>query len=186
MQALWLARKHGILVRESLVTAAGHFQRTQLADGSWNFSESVKDRFFASSTCAGLIALAMEKAILDGEPRPFIPSEKTADVDKAFAFLGKCIGENGQQASHEDKDMLAGQLFMADAWGDIYFLWAIARLASIYDRETIDGRNWYNWGYKILLAAQNAEDGSWNDRHGPLADTCFALLFLKKSNFTTL
>ena len=57
----------------------------------------------------------MEKAILDGEPRPFIPSEKTADVDKAFAFLGKCIGENGQQASHEDKDMLAGQLFMADA-----------------------------------------------------------------------
>ena len=184
IQALWAARKLGIPMQAPLVAAAGHFQRTQLGNGSWAFSEAVKDRFFATSTCAGLIALAMEKAILDKGDRPFVPGEKSADPVRAFAFLGRSIGEAGEKATHEDKETVAGSLFMADSWGDIYFLWAVERVATIYGRETIEGKDWYEWGYKVLLAAQNKEDGSWSDRHGLLADTCFAVLFLKKSNFS--
>jgi hypothetical protein len=184
IQSLWMARKHGIPVRETLVAAGGHFQRTQLQNGSWAFSAAVNDRFFASSTCTGLIALAMEKAVLDKDVRPFIPGERIADLTKAFAFVAKSIGPDGEKAMHEEKDTVAGKLFMADSWGDVYFLWAIERLGMIYDKEKIDGKDWYEWGYKELLKAQNPDDGNWEDRHGPIVDTCFALMFLKKSNFT--
>ena len=55
----------------------------------------------------------------------------------------------------------------------------------IYDREKLDGKEWYDWGYKILMKSQNREDGSWSsDLNGPLVDTCFAVLFLKKSNLS--
>jgi hypothetical protein len=50
------------------------------------------------------------------------------------------------------------------------------------------GKDWYAWGAEILVASQNA-DGSWQgefesteDGHAYGADTCFALLFLRRSN----
>jgi hypothetical protein len=74
-----------------------------------------------------------------------------------------------------------GTLIQADAWGDCYFLWCMERVAVIYGKNTIGSEDWYSWGVDILLANQN-KDGSWSDRHGDVADTCFALLFLTRAN----
>lgn len=74
-----------------------------------------------------------------------------------------------------------GDIIRADAWGDCYFLWCLERVAMIYDKKTIDGEDWYSWGVDILLGCQK-QDGSWVDRHGDIADTCFALLFLTRAN----
>ena len=50
--------------------------------------------------------------------------------------------------------------------------------------ETIGKKDWYAWGAELLLTNQN-QDGSWRGEYADSgADTCFALLFLKKANFT--
>jgi hypothetical protein len=61
-----------------------------------------------------------------------------------------------------------------------FFLWSLERIAVVLGLEMIDGKDWYSWGAEILLANQMA-DGAWRGEYGDCgADTCFALLFLKK------
>jgi hypothetical protein len=81
-----------------------------------------------------------------------------------------------------DNDNLAkGIFFEADAWGDLYFLWSVERVAVIYGLEKFQGKDWYNWGKEIILKNQKP-DGSWKERFPGVPDTCFALLFLRRAN----
>jgi hypothetical protein len=77
--------------------------------------------------------------------------------------------------------LLKGTYFNADAWGDLYFLWSVERVAVVFDLKVIGGKEWYDWGTDIILANQ-LRDGSWRDRFPGVPDTCFALLFLKRVN----
>jgi hypothetical protein len=77
--------------------------------------------------------------------------------------------------------LLKGTYFSADAWGDLYFLWSVERVAVVFDLKTIGGTDWYKWGSDIILKHQQP-DGSWRDRFPGVCDTCFALLFLKRAN----
>jgi hypothetical protein len=66
------------------------------------------------------------------------------------------------------------------------FLWSLDKMASAYDLRTLGDLDWYRWGAEIVLANQ-ALDGSWFGGEGEvtrMADTCFALLFLCRSNVT--
>jgi hypothetical protein len=74
-----------------------------------------------------------------------------------------------------------GKIIGANAWGDLYFLWSLERVAVVYDLATIGGKDWYGWGAEILIAAQQ-QDGSWKDAFPGMVDTSFALLFLKQVN----
>jgi hypothetical protein len=47
--------------------------------------------------------------------------------------------------------------------------------------KTIGDKDWYGWGSKLILDTQRP-DGSWEDRHGDVPDTCFAMLFLCRTN----
>jgi hypothetical protein len=72
--------------------------------------------------------------------------------------------------------------FAAQSGRLFYFLWSVERLAMCLGLQTINKKDWYSWGANILLASQ-ANDGQWRgqfSRGG--ADTCFALLFLARSN----
>lgn len=69
----------------------------------------------------------------------------------------------------------------ADAGGDLYFLWSLERMAVVYDLRTIGKTDWYAWGANQILGVQHV-NGSWTSGHGALADTCFALLFLRRAN----
>lgn len=64
-----------------------------------------------------------------------------------------------------------------------YYLYGLERACEIAGVTHIDEHDWYFDGAMLLLSQQNP-DGSWGD----LADTCFALLFLKKATLpgTTL
>ena len=70
---------------------------------------------------------------------------------------------------------------MADAHGDYYFLWSLERVAVIYDLKDIGGKDWYGWGSEVILQNQRV-DGAWQETHGDINDTCFALLFLTRAN----
>src|SRR5262249_53904487 len=77
-----------------------------------------------------------------------------------------------------------GKTIHANAWGDLYFLWSLERVAVVYNLPTIGGKDWYSWGADILLRSQ-AGNGSWDDSFAGPVDTCFALLFLKRANVAT-
>jgi hypothetical protein len=65
-----------------------------------------------------------------------------------------------------------------------YFLWSVERVGVLLNLKTIGGKDWYRWGVDLLLPAQ-LPDGSWVGRGSggsPVIDTCFALLFLKRSD----
>ncbi len=64
-----------------------------------------------------------------------------------------------------------------------YFLWSLERVAVALDLDTLGGKDWYGWGSEIVVANQ-AADGSWHGEYPATADTCFALLFLKRANLT--
>jgi hypothetical protein len=68
---------------------------------------------------------------------------------------------------------------------NLYFLWSVERVAMLYDLKTIGGKDWYGWGAQILVHNQQAS-GAWPTAHyhgnNPPLNTCFALLFLKRSN----
>ena len=64
-----------------------------------------------------------------------------------------------------------------------YFLWSLERVCMAMGLETLNGKDWYEWGSEILIVNQKptgAWEGEYTQYH---ADTCFALLFLKRANF---
>ena len=63
-----------------------------------------------------------------------------------------------------------------------YFLWSVERVAVAYGLDKIGNKDWYKYGADLLLVNQEA-DGSWQGSYGSYgADTCFALLFLRKAD----
>ena len=68
---------------------------------------------------------------------------------------------------------------------NLYFLWSVERVAMLYDLKTIGGKDWYGWGAQILVHNQNGQ-GAWATSgyigQSPPLNTCFALLFLRRSN----
>jgi hypothetical protein len=185
MLALWGARNNKLAVRPCLLKAAEYFHKTQQADGHWVYSNVEPGCLWTCSTCAGLIALAIEKALREdsefvGRTAAPSPAPGRADADRAFAYLGRSIGrKKGDPGGGVPQ--YKGTLFAADAWGDLYFLWSVDRVGMIYQMDEIAGKDWYEWGYPIVKDAQQA-DGSWKDRFDPVIDTCFALLFLRRAN----
>ena len=81
----------------------------------------------------------------------------------------------------KDRRVGRGTILGFEAWGDLYYLWSLERVAVTYNLRTIGGKDWYAWGTPIILANQQA-DGSWSDRFPGVPDTCFALLFLNRVN----
>jgi hypothetical protein len=63
-----------------------------------------------------------------------------------------------------------------------YFLFSVERAAILYDIEKIGNTDWYAWGARELVGKQSPH-GAWHGQYDAWnADTCFALLFLKRAN----
>lgn len=197
MLAVWGSRTYGVPVRAPLLVLSAYFHANQFPDGHWIYPAN---SLTGTSTCAGLISLALERVLLndkefrpDGdEPRPQAGqgATKRADVHRAFTFLAQTAVGRKRDDPGGAPDY-GGGWFNADAWGDLYFLWTLERVGVIYSTDKIDGKDWFDWGYPIILENQQP-DGSWAEANwarggvipadARLIDTSFALLFLKRSN----
>ena len=64
----------------------------------------------------------------------------------------------------------------------LYWLYAVERVGILLGTEFLGRHEWYPEGAKFLLESQGA-DGSWKGQSigGAVADTCFALLFLRRA-----
>jgi hypothetical protein len=177
--ALWAARRHDLPVDDALLATYQRFAKTQYEDGGWGYDNRGTT---SSMTCVGLLGLAMGQALapdlVDPDPKK---AKENADksfrkdpvVQKAFQRLAKYIGDPSD----------AKQEIMTD---DVYFLWSLERVAMLHDVETIGGKDWYGWGLMQILPHQHPL-GAWASAVGDGGinahiKTCFALLFLKRSN----
>ncbi|HZY88499.1 MAG TPA: hypothetical protein VFE78_26995 [Gemmataceae bacterium] len=176
--ALWAARRHGVPVGASLRLAVERFERSQNADGSWCY------RFYLGGgppeprsramTTVGALALAIGHA-LDG------PAAPRPQLTLGLAAVAREVGRP------------TGQWKRRVPMTDVYYLWSLERTGVLFDLPEIADRDWYRWGAEGLVTNQT-ERGDWGKwapgppnaypTYGPVANTSFALLFLKRSHLS--
>jgi HEAT repeat protein len=194
--ALWVGRRHGLPVDKAVGLVNLRFRNSVNPDGGWGYIPSfgiprVNDSQ-ATMTCAGLLGLTVAygvatemveekaEAAKDKESKPRSVQDPSKDpvLTRAIAVLATAVGhptaklkELGRPA---DIPRIGNRSY--------YFLWSLERACLALDLDTIGGKDWYEWGSELILANQ-AQDGSWQADHARYrADTCFALLFLKRAN----
>ena len=195
---LWIARRKGIPVETALQRIDLRFRTRQRLDGGWNYNTELGndplqyDGSSAAMYCAGLLGLALAHGSAlearlridrgDGAGTPARGAApdigKDPVVRKGLLALGEILalpalppgGYGGPPRPFWD----GGRVY--------YFLFSLERVAVAYSLETIGNRDWYAWGADILLRRQKP-DGSWAAEFADSrADTCFALLFLRRAN----
>jgi hypothetical protein len=199
--ALWVGRREGMPVEAALGRVAKRFRGTVNANHTWSYMSGPNGPVNpagnvseASMTCAGLLGLAIsygvaselaEEKVKPSEPekdKPAKPKEvSVADIGKdplvtnGLRALSTAVGQPVGKPNAANLPKIGGRSY--------YFLWSLERVCMALDIDTVGGKEWYEWGAEILLANQ-LNDGSWAGDHAQIkADTCFALLFLKRANF---
>lgn len=196
--ALWVARRRGMPVEGVLRLVAKHFRDVQNADGGWSYLDPLGGQGPLPSemggTCAALLGLtlghASNRAVLrtpgvagDRGSRATGSVSRDPAIVLGLQYLGSLIGPP-----------LDKKIVPSSTPHHYYaMLWSLERVAVVYGLPTIGHKDWYSWGAQMILASQE-QDGSWDrtrtreDPGGkgepsmPIPDTCFALLFLRRSN----
>jgi hypothetical protein len=136
-------------------------EKMQLPDGGWSYSgpDSPSNH---SMTAAGAASWILCRQSLEeaGAPANLADSTRLRD---ALRWL---------ERPNEASTMISPV--------DYYLLYSIERLCMIARIDKLGSRDWYAEGAASLLRAQ-APEGSWPGSYGAVADTCMALLFLRKA-----
>lgn len=182
--ALWVSRRHGIPINFAFSRILLRFRGTQSQDGGWAYSGNGGSQpSSATMTGAGLLCLGLASGFFveignELKPTDRIDISKDVFLGRGLFALGSCIGApagKGREGLIPRLGEQGGQSY--------YFLWSLERAATGLGLESIGRKNWYSWGAEILLVNQ-LPNGSWKgDYANYYADTCFAILFLTKSNF---
>jgi hypothetical protein len=186
--ALWAGRRYGVPTQAALVKIDKRHRLSQNGDGSWSYSPIIMAQKTpqmgigtASMTCAGLLGVicgqgAVGKVAKDG--KVLIDVSKDRSVLGALQALCTAVGD---PVGWDGKGDPPGAIPAASEKA-YYYLWSLERVCVLLGLETLGKKDWYNWGAEILLKNQKL-DGTWAGEYGGCgADTCFALLFLKKAN----
>ena len=191
---LWVGRRYGVPTQDALVKSGQYFRATQRAEGTWTYTPPTPGMAMMQGmgpsptmTCAGILGLVFGH----GSVRELRAGKNTkaskrnvgddkhlkAGLTALAAAIGTPVGWDGTERRPGAIAPMSGKGY--------YYLWSVERVGVALELETIGKKNWYEWGAELLLANQ-AADGSWQggDFSASGADTCFALLFLKKANFT--
>ncbi len=195
--ALWVGRRYGVPTQAALLRVDRYFRSNQADDGGWGYGPRLGPQMprgpfqpppppgavsmdpTPTMTCAGLLGLVCgHGASLDNKKARNVKVDVSKDARlkaglKALsAAVGKPVGWDGNGDKPAAIPEASGKAY--------YFFWSLERIAVILGLETIDRKDWYNWGAEILLGNQRP-GGLWIGEYGDCgADTCFALLFLKK------
>jgi hypothetical protein len=189
---LWVGRRYGIPVRDALLEVDRRFRGSQGPDGTWGYVVMPAGTpamgvmgASASMTCAGVLALACGHGVAADVARSRDPGVGPRDLSKdnqlklALQALGTAVGAPLSERRFSGVVSLPSGRAGGRAY---YFLWSLERVAVALKLETIGKKDWYAWGAEVLLNSQ-AADGSWQGEYGAYgADTCFALLFLRRAN----
>jgi prenyltransferase beta subunit len=188
IMALWIGRRYGVPTDPVLWKTAEVLRRSQNQDGGWGYLPAQNVGSTYSMTAAGLMGIstgygALRETLLsttgkggDISAKPAAPPDPAKDpvILRGNLYLATVL--------RTPFDALTQQGF-----GSVpYTLWAIERVAMVYDWQTLGGVNWHAWGAAYFFRTQ-AANGAWDDnnRCGPIPCTAFGILFLKRSNLAT-
>jgi hypothetical protein len=176
MLAVWAARKHEVPVERPLTLLANRYRTSQGVDGTWGYDYARNGGGGSPSiTCVALLGLAIGHVV---DPDLAVRPEQDPQVFKAFAWLSGRVGQPAGTTVNRPTPKSAGGL---------YYMWAMERIAVLYDVRSLDKKDWYLWGAEILLSHQRPQ-GNWEDAgqhvEHPALSTALALLFLKRANLT--
>jgi hypothetical protein len=156
-------------------------------------------------TCAGLLGLAAGHGVAaEAVLKASDPKDKDKTKDKDAPGDKNPKKEAPARDPNKDVAVKAGLQALGTAIGDslpkgerpnrpfggpgpggnktYYFLWSLERVAVAYGLDTIGNKDWYAWGSDVAVLTQT-NNGSWAADYGNGgADTCFALLFLRRAN----
>lgn len=184
---LWAAQRHGVPMGPTFRLMVERFERSQSATGRWSYglttrTESGYKRMYPSMTCVGLLGLAIGRGAKF--PTPGAPSAAREDL-RVLGGLTTLYDDIGNPSGSMDNQLPMQCL---------YFLWSVERVAMLYNLPTIGDKDWYRWGAESLVTNQ-LRNGSWpglafydpqihavKPDYGPVVNTAFALLFLKRSH----
>jgi hypothetical protein len=126
-----------------------------------------------SMTTAGILAFRVAAMLLKGHaPYEAVRRDWEARENAAFDWLDTHFRVDANPAGYTVKGMMRPYHY--------YYLYGLERACALAGRKKLGNRNWYAEGAAYLVDRQDP-DGNWN---GDLADTCFALLFLKRATLT--
>ncbi len=178
--ALWAASRHGIPVDRTLALVVKRFTSSQNEDGTWNYRYEFTrrgrgkwDERGMCNTTAALLGLAMAHGMRK-LPQDVTAADIQERIIKGLAVLSKEIGTP------------TGQMNRQVPIKDLYFLWSVERVATLYNLSLIGEKDWYRWGAEILVTNQK-DDGNWfgtGSYFNVAVSPSFGLLFLKRANFT--
>lgn len=176
MIGLWIARKHGVPTERTFALVAKRYRTSQdPSAGGWGYSYPQSGSTHPM-TCIGLLGLAIGSALAVDPAAGRL--EQDPAILKSLKFLGRNVGMPVGHFKDRPK---------VKEVGGLYYLWALERIAVLYDIATLDKKDWYRWGAEILIGNQ-LQDGSWAEGgyHGekPVLNTALAILFLKRANLT--
>ena len=183
--ALWVSRRHGIPADFAIAMVEQRLRATQRPHGGWTYrypDKVIAEAMFQTQdyqpspamTCSGLLGMALAHGILDPSKRSKFDLTNDPAVKYGFLALAACVGDPTGDVRKAPRLTKPGKNY--------YFLWSLERMAVLYDIKTIGGKDWYRWGAEILVANQGGDGGWHGDYTQGGCDTCFALLFLKRTN----
>jgi hypothetical protein len=181
--ALGAARRHDLPLDYPLGLVELRFRLSENAAGWHYYWMPGISRGYGSMTCAGLLGLAVGRAAAEEKAVPAAKEGKAQPEDPGIAWglkaLGACLRYPSDISIGANNHGLGPRGAL-----NLYFLWSVERVGVLCGVKTIGGTDWYRWGAGLLLPTQRL-DGSWLGRGSggyPVADTSFALLFLKRSD----
>jgi hypothetical protein len=182
--ALWVGRRHGVPVDGALALVDRRFRGSQNPDGGWSYMADRNADIHGSSpamTCAGVLGLSVAQGVYLTTGKPGAPGargtldpKRDANLRAALTYLARQV-DLPPSVKKERPVRLSGKNY--------YYLWSLERILVAMDMDRLHDKDWYTWGAELLIANQDA-DGRWSSGEygGSGADTCFALLFLRKAN----
>jgi hypothetical protein len=178
--ALWVARRYGLPIQQALARVNLRFRASQAPNGTWAYTISETpspEGGSATMTCAGLLGLAVAHGVaLDGaSDKKHLNIDRDVSLKAGLIAVSSAVGVPTNGLAPIPR--IQGKAY--------YYLWSLERVAMILDLKTLAKKDWYNWGAELLIANQ-LPDGTWRGEYASSgADTCFALLFLSRSNLAT-
>jgi hypothetical protein len=157
-------RRAGVAApRAAIERAEAWWKSSQNPDGGWGYRSDRESESYASMSESGMGSLVLCRRILGSE---------NGD-GPALARASAWLAQNFSLSENRGSSYQQGRLF--------YHLYALERLGTLLDARELAGHDWYGEGAAYLLSTQGP-DGSWDDgADTPVANTCFALLFLTRA-----
>ena len=138
--------------------------------GGWCYGKH-EHKAYGSMSAGAIGSLAIYDYILDDDGGQKQSWKNDKDVHQGLVWIAKNFSVTYNPGPYEHANFAVNSQSQY-----YYYLYALERAGMLYGTEVMGDHKWYPEGAKVLIENQKAS-GAW----GGTAQTCFAILFLKRA-----